>query len=107
MNKYFDWDFESRGDIQEKIESIALSVIRNIDMNSAMFSVEERAMKISGALALLDRIVSEIDECAKKEEEDKKAFAESCKAAAEAADNLFVTKTWKIATGVPDDGTHS
>lgn len=90
------WEYNTVSEVRTMLEEIAIGIIHKIDKNSDMLTREERYMKISGVLALLDGVCEDMDLDAKKQAEEKKEFEDSCKAAGEAFDNLFDKKTWLV-----------
>lgn len=107
-----NWNYATENEIRQNIEHLALQAVAAIIEGKKPGDEEEttefiKYERVFGVFALLEEIVDDMLETNAKAAEEKKELADSCKKASEAFDNLFVTKTWKISTGVPDDGTHS
>ena len=101
-----NWELATENEIRHNLNQSALQAIAKIieskteDEETTGFIKYQR---ICGVMATLEEIVDDMLETAAKLQAEKDEFAESCKAAGEAFDNLFNRKTWK--TEVMDDGT--
>ena len=98
------WDYQDAKGIRNMMDEIAIGIIQKIDRNkNGLFSREERCMKISGVLAMLDGVCEDMYEDERKTAMESEEFSRSCVEAKKAFDNLFDAKTWK--TEVRKDGT--
>lgn len=88
------WNYQEDKEIRMNIQQAALQAIAKVIEGEADEDVKYH--RICGIMTMIEEIVDDMLETKRMDDADKKALAESGKAAAEAFDNLFVTKTWKI-----------
>ena len=88
------WDYQEEKTIRLNIQQAALQAIAKIIDGEADENVKYH--RICGVMTMVEEIVDDMLETKRMDEAETKELSESGKAAADAFDNLFVTKTWKI-----------